>query len=152
MTADALRIDAVGPVHAEALALLSAAAFGEDSWSADAIASALRQTSARGLSAETEEGPAGFLIWRALGPEAELLTIGVAPDARRRGVGGALMEKMLADAADAGCGRLHLEVAENNFAARPFYECFAFKVTGLRKRYYRNGDDAISMSVDLEPS
>ncbi|MEO1015779.1 MAG: GNAT family N-acetyltransferase [Pseudomonadota bacterium] len=142
-------IDA-GAERAAELAQVSSDAFGAAGWGADAIASALRQPAARGLAAQADSGRLiAFLIWRVLGPESELLTLGVAPDQRRRKVASALMDHMLGDAANVRCERMFLEVAETNAAAQRLYECFAFKANSVRRDYYGRGQHAIVMAAPL---
>ena len=90
----------------------------------------------------------GFIVYRAITPEAELITIGVHPDARRGGIAATMIELMVRDLAARGVKRVFLEVAENNHPARALYEKHGFAVVGRRPKYY-NGIDAILMARDL---
>lgn len=80
--------------------------------------------------------PDGFALGRVAGPEAELLTLAVAPAARRRGLATALVARLCAAAAGAGAGEMLLEVAEPNVAARALYARAGFAEVGRRRRYY----------------
>nr|WP_170301137.1 ribosomal protein S18-alanine N-acetyltransferase [Frigidibacter albus] len=82
--------------------------------------------------------PAGFLLGCALAGEAELLTLAVAPDARRAGTGARLVAQFLAEAAARGAETAFLEVAEDNHAARALYERAGFAQAGRRRDYYRH--------------
>ena len=64
------------------------------------------------------EGDAGFLLGRAVAGEAELLTVAVAPEARRRGLGRKLVGRFIYQARLRGAESAFLEVAEDNAAAR----------------------------------
>lgn len=90
----------------------------------------------------------GFIVYRAVLDEAELITIGVHPDARRGGIAATMIELMVRDLAARGVKRVFLEVAENNHPARALYEKHGFAVVGRRPKYY-DGIDAILMARDL---
>lgn len=90
----------------------------------------------------------GFIVYRAIAPEAELITIGVHPDARRGGIAATMIELMVRDLAARGVKKVFLEVAENNHPARALYERHGFTVVGRRPKYY-DGIDAILMARDL---
>ncbi len=100
-----------------------------------------------------EEGPAGFLLGRALAGEAELLTLAVDPRARRRGTGAALVAEFLSEALHRHATRAFLEVAETNAAARALYARMGFGQVGRRRGYFaapgQPAQDAIVMARDL---
>jgi len=97
--------------------------------------------------------PAGVLICRAAAGEAEILTVGVAPWARRQGVGLALMTAAVGVARQAGAEAMFLEVDVDNAPAVALYEGLGFVRAGLRKAYYDRGAngraDALVMRLDL---
>ncbi|QYZ70536.1 ribosomal protein S18-alanine N-acetyltransferase [Neotabrizicola shimadae] len=99
------------------------------------------------------EGSAGFLMGRALAGEAELLTVAVAPAARRQGIGARLMVRFLDEARQRGAERAFLEVAAGNDAARTLYAAAGFAEAGRRRGYYRNpqggAEDAVVMARPL---
>jgi ribosomal-protein-alanine N-acetyltransferase len=92
--------------------------------------------------------PGGFALGRLAGPEAELLTLAVHPEARRRGLGRALVRAYEADAAAAGAQESLLEVAVTNTAARALYAGLGYAEAGRRRGYYtREGAPAIDALV-----
>ena len=95
------------------------------------------------------EGDAGFILGRAVAGEAELLTLAVAPEARRRGLGRKLVARFLYQARLRGAEQAFLEVAAGNEAARALYARCGFAESGRRRGYYRGPDgvavDAIVM-------
>lgn len=99
------------------------------------------------------EGDAGFLLGRAVAGEAELLTLAVAPEARRRGLGRKLLARFLYQAQLRGAERAFLEVAADNPAAISLYESAGFARAGSRTGYYRtpegNRIDALVLARDL---
>jgi [ribosomal protein S18]-alanine N-acetyltransferase len=101
------------------------------------------------------EGDAGFLLGRAVAGEAELLTLAVAPEARRRGLGRKLVGRFLYQARLRGAERAFLEVAADNAAGIALYESAGFSRVGLRRGYYQTPDgnriDALVLARDLPP-
>ena len=94
-------------------------------------------------------GVMGFVIVRVAADEAEILTIAVFAEARRRGTGRALLAAAGRHARTQGAKRLHLEVASGNDPALNFYADAGFIQTGLRARYYPDGADALLLSRSL---
>ncbi len=85
---------------------------------------------------------AGFLAYRDVGGESEILNLAVAPEKRRNGVGGALVAELLAQAP----GPVFLEVRVSNHDARKLYEKQGFRQVGLRPSYYHTPpEDGIVM-------
>ena len=78
----------------------------------------------------------GFALARSTGPEAELLLLATSPSARRRGVGGALLRAVIAEARARRVVQLHLEVRAGNDAVR-LYRREGFVKVGERRNYYR---------------
>ncbi len=133
------------PAHAKAMAAIHAAAFPGDPWDAKSIATLLAQPGIVGLI----DPRGGILILRVAADEAEILTIGVT--ARRRGLGTALMRAAIEKAKTMGAAVLHLEAAAGNIAAQEFYKSLGFAAAGRRPNYYANGDDAVLLSLPLDP-
>lgn len=123
---------------AEALAAAHARSF-DNSWSAPDIANLMSAMGGFAVLAEDAEGPIGFILGRAIGGEAEILTLVVAPDRRRSGVGEALVEQLIGEARARGAQAVYLEVAADNAAAQALYRKAGFERAGLRRGYYARG-------------
>ena len=93
------------------------------------------------------EDPAGFILARDLGGEAEILTLGVLPEMRRLGIGRALLDAVIAQAGRRHIGSVVLEVAADNAAARSLYGRAGFVRVGARPRYYRRDRTAIDALI-----
>jgi ribosomal-protein-alanine N-acetyltransferase len=136
----------LAPADAAALALLHASAFPPaEAWGADAIGLMLGLEGGFGLALPGQ----GFLLARAVAGEAEVLTLAVAPAARRRGVAATLLRAALAEAVAREASVMFLEVAEGNVAARALYAAAGFTEVGRRRHYYRDGGDALVLSRAL---
>ena len=96
----------------------------------------------------------GFIIIRQTLDEAEIITLAVAPTARNRGLGSALLAGAWALVADQGAHSVFLEVASDNAAALALYNAAGFTQIGRRKGYYARtsgtSTDALVMSRRLE--
>jgi len=101
--------------------------------------------------AEVADRVVGYAGLAAAGDQADVQTIAVLADHRRAGVGTALMNELLTEAARRGAVAVFLEVRADNPPAQAMYERFGFRRLGLRRRYYEDGTDAITMVKDLGP-
>jgi ribosomal-protein-alanine N-acetyltransferase len=119
------------------LAVMHHACFPEDPWDAAALDKILALSGVFGYLACDSGEPVGFILARDLGEEVEVLTLGVLPEARRHGVGRALLDAALAAARHRRLGSVVLEVAADNAAARRLYAACGFTQAGRRPRYYR---------------
>ncbi len=110
----------------------------QDPWGESAIRSHLESTTSLSLIALDEEGAClGHLFALSLPPEGELLRIAVRKEARKRGIGQALMERFLYKCRETGLSVLFLEVRESNLPAIRLYEKNGFLPMGRRRRYYQ---------------
>lgn len=94
-------------------------------------------------------GPDAFLLGRAVADEAELLTLAVAPAARRQGIARTLLAEFAATSRRRGAARAFLEVASDNAAARALYRGAGWREAGIRRRYHGPDLDAIVMVLEL---
>jgi ribosomal-protein-alanine N-acetyltransferase len=92
----------------------------------------------------------GFIISRKVLDEAEVLTIAVAPEYRRRGTAAALLECHLSHLAMERVRRLFLEVDEANRAAKGLYAKFGFVEKGRREAYYRTSGGTRSAALVMQ--
>jgi ribosomal-protein-alanine acetyltransferase len=124
----------VGAVHA-----LDARLFGADAWSEAAVREELTGPRRTAVVARDPD-LVGYAVVSVAGDALDLQRLGVHPDRRRAGIAHALLAKAIA--ADA---RVLLEVSALNDGAIAFYEAEGFTEIGRRRRYYRDGSDAVVM-------
>ncbi|MBC9209175.1 GNAT family N-acetyltransferase [Roseomonas aerophila] len=134
------------PADMPGMAALHAAAFPPaEAWDADALSLMLGLEGGYGFVVENT----GFILARAVAGEAEVLTLAVAPAARRAGTGRALLAAALDGASTRGAHTMFLEVSRNNTGATSLYLSAGFTEVGLRRRYYSDGSDALVLRRDL---
>lgn len=140
-------VETVGDTAAPLLADLHARAFAQP-WSQKQIAQMLQNPAAfAALARDDASAACGFaLAWAAAG-ESELLTLAVVPEARRRGVGAALVTAACAAALARGARAMHLEVAEDNAPARALYAKLGYAEVGRRIGYYARASGAADAVV-----
>lgn len=95
----------------------------------------------------------GLIVVTCAADQAEVVTLGVVPSARRAGLAAALLLAAEQAAAQAGATDMFLEVAIDNTAACALYASAGYVQTGLRRAYYRRPDtsrvDAAILSKPL---
>ena len=124
------------------LAILHAKCFPHKPWSAADFAD-LKKSGCEIIASQN-----GFVVYRQTLDEAEIITIGVAPDARRTGIAAAMLGIIEADLKKSGAKHIFLEVAADNAPARALYEQNGYVQIGVRSKYY-DGVDAITMRKDI---
>lgn len=139
---------------AEPMAVLHRACF-DDAWDASSITRLLAMPGAFAYVAVSPAGALdGLVIARLGGGEAEILTIGVHPQARGARLGRRLLDAVAVHAVAGGAEALFLEVAEDNLAALRLYEAYGFHAVGTRPAYYRRKEGAVAartLKLDLSP-
>ena len=85
-------------------------------------------------------------LWLLL-DEAHIATVASHPDWRGCGLGQWLMLALLDAAMARGAATSTLEVRAGNLPARRLYEKLGYEVAGVRKRYYRDGEDGLIMTT-----
>ncbi len=150
MTAGELEIREAEVGDLGALVELEAHAFA-DPWTPPQVFAELGDGHAFVLIAlgGTPRAPLGFAVFRHIAGEAELLRLGVAPPARRQGVGRRLTEAGLDRLRELRCDGCYLEVRTNNTGAIALYESLDFRRTGTRRGYYSDGTDALLMKCEF---
>lgn len=124
-------------------------------WTEQSFLSLVTLPGAVATIAEDRSEPLGFLLTRQAVDEAEIITIAIRPEARRRGVARALLDHQLAELLAGGVTQVFLEVAESNHPARALYESLGFREAGRRRGYYKRAggsvEDAILLKRLLRP-
>lgn len=92
----------------------------------------------------------GYIIFWKIKEEVHINNIALHPDFRRKGIGEAVLRKVLTQVQREGVRYITLEVRPSNLAALALYKKLEFKVLGIRKNYYfKPREDAIILGKSL---
>jgi len=142
------------------LALIEASC-SESPWGIKMLGEALGLEGAFGCLIEAEKTEAekgkgeegqeilGFALFLKVWEELQVLTLCVLPGHRRKGVGRMLLREAGSVAKRMKIQKISLEVRQGNGPALRLYAQMGFVRVGLRKAYYRDGEDAILMDWPL---
>lgn len=148
MTAPAISLHPVGRLESAVVAALQQTCFPEDPWDEASVATLTTPPAGFAVIAlDALDQPVGFVMARVAAEDAEILAIGVLPQARRAGVGRLLVEAAVAGSRDLGATALFLEVAEDNQAAWTLYKASGFFSVGRRPGYYKRPDGRVAALV-----
>ena len=135
-----------------AMARIQAASFHRG-WGTDELERLLAGQAARAHVVWRGTGDVlGFVLSHLVAPEAEILSIAVAPAARGKGLGRLLLTHHLQRLAGFGVTSSHLEVEAGNVAAVKLYRSLGYGEVGRRKGYYAGSGgsgDALVMRLDF---
>lgn len=93
----------------------------------------------------------GGVLWAPF--EGQITNIATHPNARRCGMGAAVLEHLIAVAIERACEQLSLEARVSNTPAISLYERYGFEKMGLRRGFYKHPtEDAYVMCLSLDKS
>ena len=151
--ASTIRLRPMSQPDMSAIMALEQELFPEDAWTREMFAAEFAQPASRRLylvaeEADTVIGYGGMMFTG--GPQADVVTLAVAPAHWGRGAGTALLGALLDEAGRRGCAEVLLEVREDNPRARRLYLRNGFTEVGIRRGYYQpSGVDAVGMLKEL---
>ncbi|MGH3507601.1 MAG: ribosomal protein S18-alanine N-acetyltransferase [Nocardioidaceae bacterium] len=143
------RVRPARPDDVRAVASIEQDAFVTEAWEAVAIEAELLRADRVALVAEDGDEVLGFVAFIVVADVADLNRLAVGERSRRRGVASALLVAGLARLADQGVTRVLLEVSDANVPAITFYRQAGFRGIARRRRYYRDGTDALVLELSL---
>jgi len=146
---DSFQIETAGWRDMKALHALEKSCFKEDAWPLVELLGVLTFPGVVRIKAVASGSMVGFIAGDANRGENTgwILTLGVQPEMRRRGIAGALLKE---------CERLmdmatvKLTVRRGNLAAIGLYEKLGYRKVDVWPRYYRNGEDGLVFEKILE--
>lgn len=143
-----LRFEPLNKTHLEQVQAIEERVFS-DPWSSAAYGTELENPIARyfvGLEDGRVIAYGGY--WKVL-EEGHITNIAVHPAAQHRGIGTALVKKLMEDAVGQEIERMTLEVRVGNVPAIGCYTGLGFVSAGVRPRYYPDGEDAAILWREL---
>jgi [ribosomal protein S18]-alanine N-acetyltransferase len=135
---------AIMPALAEdapALAALHAAAL-PPGWPAADFAAYCSEPNRIVLKAQEGGAVLGLAVLQIAADEAEILSIAVANEARRSGIGSAMIAACIESCEARSVSTVYLEVGEGNGAALALYGKMGFSILSRRPDYYQGGRSA----------
>ncbi|WP_156252197.1 ribosomal protein S18-alanine N-acetyltransferase [Pseudactinotalea terrae] len=124
--------------------------FGPGAWTRGMYEEEFRAAGRRYVAVEE----AGVLVGYAgalIAEESHIMTIGVAPEARRRGYASMMLAELMQAARRHGATSMILEVRADDDGPQQLYRRFGFEQIGIRPGYYQlEGVDGVVMRADLE--
>jgi ribosomal-protein-alanine N-acetyltransferase len=101
------------------------------------------------IVAEENGKVVGYTIGQLKNDSAEIISLAVAPNWRKKGIGKALTEFLINHFRGKKIKEIFLHVRTKNEVATSFYQNLGFEVSKTIKNYYRNGDDAYLMKKKI---
>jgi ribosomal-protein-alanine acetyltransferase len=123
--------------------------FGRDAWSEASVREELDGPGRRAVVLVDGSRVLGYAVTMRAGDVVDLQRIAVRRDRQRQGLAAQLLADVLAAARTDGAERMLLEVSVTNAAAVAFYEAQGFTRIDVRRRYYRDGSDALVLARPL---
>lgn len=104
----------------------------------------------RGIAERPEESRViGYVGFRLQSIEAHISTVAMHPDWRGKGLGELLLLTAVEKALELESSVVSLEVRASNRVAQNLYRKYGFRFTSVHRGYYRDGEDAWLMEVQL---
>ncbi len=85
----------------------------------------------------------GICSFQVVLDEAQINYFAINQKFRQKGFGGCLMDFVINKCEKLNLKKMLLEVSDNNLAATKLYSKFEFRTVGIRKKYYKDGSDAL---------
>ncbi len=92
----------------------------------------------------------GYIIYHTVIDEAEILNIVIDNEFKGKGYGTYLLKETIEELKKKSIKNVFLEVGEKNIVATALYEKFKFEKYNIRKKYYKDGENAILMKKALQ--
>ena len=123
--------------------------FGVDAWSLPSVVAELSGDDRFAVVAVSGDELLGYAMTMRTDDVVDLQRVGVHPSHRRQSVAHSLLAAVLGRAAADGAHRMVLEVSSTNNSAIAFYAEEGFVEIDRRRRYYRDGSDALVLRRPL---
>jgi len=120
-------------------------AFGQKIEEKALYAEIIENKIARYYIALINERRVGYIGGWVPGPYAEIITVFVKEDFRKNKIGHVLLSYLIEEVVLEKIESITLEVRPTNIAAIALYQSFGFEAIGRRKKYYKDGEDALMM-------
>ncbi|MCL2631197.1 MAG: ribosomal protein S18-alanine N-acetyltransferase [Firmicutes bacterium] len=124
-------------------------AFGDRAWAESLFLAELYDKDKHYFVAYENDTLIGYGGFAHILSEAHIMNIAVASAHRKKGVGKEILSAILKEAKRLSITAVTLEVSETNGTAISFYKSFGFTSAGLRPNYYKKGEGALILWLEL---
>lgn len=122
-------------------------------WSDDDFSLALRQSKCIGLVAEHKDDVIGFVIYELEKHALRIINLAVSPAYRKRGVGSALVQRLIDKLSIQKRKFVEINVRESDLRVQKFLQSKGFWATKvLRNHYEDSSEDAYLFRYTLKPT
>ena len=133
-----------------AVEVLERRLFPVDAWPMQMFFDELAQVDTRRyVVAEADGQIVAYAGLMCIEPIADVQTIAVVPEFEGKGIGSAILTELIEESRRRGAVEVLLEVRADNPRAQALYVRFGFEQIHVRRRYYRDGTDALIMRLTL---
>ncbi|WP_051173102.1 ribosomal protein S18-alanine N-acetyltransferase [Thermodesulfobacterium hveragerdense] len=132
----------------EFIALTEKELFKDDPWDYTRLLSEFKNSFSQIWVLTKEKEKLGYLVFRMILDEAELLRIGIKKEHQNKGLGTYFLKDFLNYLKQQGVKKVHLELKIDNHPALKLYQKMGFQKVYVRKNYYQSSD-ALVMTKDL---
>jgi ribosomal-protein-alanine N-acetyltransferase len=136
--------------HLARVLRIERASFGAEAWPRKYFLELYRDCREFFVVAKVRGRIAGYAVACAEKRNAEIASLAVHPDYRRRGVADALMRHALRELRAAGVRRVELMVRTGNSAGAALYRSLGFRRVRMLPRYYEDGGDGFLMAIAIQ--
>ena len=91
----------------------------------------------------------GICVFQKIFCNAELTYLSIHPTFKRRGIGKKLLKETFKQCESFAIDKIQLEVSDKNLDALNFYNALGFETIGIRKKYYKDGSNALLQEKKL---
>ena len=92
----------------------------------------------------------GMCVFQVVLDEAQINYFVINREFRKKGFGSHLMNYLIKLFENSNINKILLEVSKKNTTAEKFYSRFAFSTVGIRRKYYKDGSDALLKEKKLK--
>ena len=138
--------------HLPRILRIERASFGKEAWPRRCFVDLYGDCGDFFIAAKVGGRIAGYAVACSQKRNAEIPSLAVHPDYRRRGVADALLRHLLQALGAAGVRRVELMVRTGNTAGAQLYRSLGFRRVRLAPGYYEDGGDGFMMARTIHSS
>ena len=105
-------------------------------WTHEELVQALRQRNCIGMVVEVNHEILGFMVYELYKARLRIVNIAVRKDARRAGIGTAMVGRLIDKLSQTKRTEIELEVRETNLNAQLFFQSHGFRCVSVQHDYY----------------